>query len=457
MAELDSENLQLVGRVQPHNKEAERAILGAMMISEDAYYEVLELLKMEHFYAPAHRKIYDALKALSGTGQPVDSVTVLEALKRSNELEQIGGASYLAELTMEIPSISHVGHYAKIVKEKSQLRTLAQTALEISDFAFAGGDVDEAYQIAESRLTSLSDARLTQSAGPFSDMLENALTSFEERRQGNTEDMGIAPPWPTMSRLIHGFKGGEMIVVAARPSMGKTSFSLNLIIDFCLQQKHGAAFFSLEMTAQQIVDNILCIDAQMDGNKWRKPSVAIEEKEIERINNSVQRLSQTTVFIDDDPMLTPTVLRSKVRRMKREHDIRVVFIDYLQLMNDDQRNLNKNDGRTQEMSNISRQLKAIAKEFEIPIFALAQLNRSVEQRTEKVPRMSDLRESGSIEQDADVVILLNRPEYYSLDKNNPIRPGEADIIVAKNRHGDVGTTEMRFIKNMMTFAEKDRD
>jgi len=457
MAETEIDQLQLAGRVRPHNKEAERAVLGAMMISEDAYHEILELLRFEHFYSPSHQIIFQALTSLSGTGKPVDSVTVLEALNQKDKLKEIGGASYLAELTMEIPSITHVGHYGKIVKEKYQLRLLAQTALEICDHAFSGGDVDHAYQLAEAKLTSLSDERINKVAGPFSELLENALTSFEERRSGNLEDMGIAPPWPALARMIHGFRGGEMIVIAARPSMGKTSFSLNLIIDFCLQQKFAAAMFSLEMTAQQIVDNILCIDAQMDGNKWRKPSAAIDPKEIARISNSVQRLSQTTVYIDDDPVLTPMILRSKVRRMKREHDIQAIFIDYLQLMNDDQRNLNRNDGRTQEMSNISRQLKAIAKEFDLPIFALAQLNRGVETRPDKVPRMSDLRESGSIEQDADVVILLNRPEYYSVDKNNPTRPGEADIIVAKNRHGDVGTAEMRFIKNMMTFTEKDRD
>ncbi len=457
MDDMNQAELQLAGRVPPHNKEAEKAVLGAMMKSEDTFHDVLEILKPEHFYSPSHQNIFTALMGLSGQGQPVDTVTVLEALQKSDLLQQIGGVEYLAELTSEVPSISQAGHYSKIIKEKFQLRVLAKTALEISDSAFSGGEVNEVYQVAESKLNDLSDSRVHLSSEPFSDLLENALTSFEERRQGNMEDMGIAPPWPALTRFIHGFRGGEMVVIAARPSMGKTSFSLNLLIDFALQQKQPVAMFSLEMTAQQIVDNTLCIDAQMDGNKWRKPSAAIEDKEVERINNSIQKLSQTHVFVDDDPKLTPMILRAKVRRMSRDHKLKAIFIDYLQLMVDDQSNMNKNDGRTQEMSNISRQLKAIAKEFDVPIFALAQLNRSVEQRTEKIPRMSDLRESGSIEQDADVVILLNRPEYYSIDKNNPVRPGEADIIIAKNRHGDVGTAEMRFIKNMMTFTEKDRD
>ena len=445
------------GRVPPNSLEAERAVLGAMLLNEDAYHEMLEMLQEKQFYAPSHRKIYAVMASLSPKGKPVDLVIVMEALKSIGELESIGGATYLSDLTEEVPSIKNVAHYGRIVEERYRVRELGKALMEVTEAVFSGASVDEVYGEAEGKLSRLSDERLKNTVSDFPDMLIEALSGFEERQHGNMSDVGLVPPWPVMRRFIHGFKPGEMIVIAARPSMGKTSFALNLINDMAIHQKIPILMFSLEMTSMQIANNMLCIDGDMDGNEWRKPSGPIKDGPRQRIMDAVSRLSNATIVIDDDPVLRPTLLRAKARRMKRDKGLGAIFIDYLQLMNDDPGNLSKQDGRTQEMANISRSLKAIAKEFEVPIFALAQLNRTVESRAEKVPRMSDLRESGSIEQDADVVILLNRPEYYSIDKNNPIRPGEADVIIAKNRHGDVGTAEMVFVKNKMTFAEKQRD
>lgn len=443
------------GRIPPHSLESERAVLGAMMLDENAYHDVMELIDASKFYAPAHRKIFGAMKSLGPMGKPVDMVLVMEAMKSDGSLESIGGVTYLSDLLEDVPSIKNVAHYAKIVAEKFHLRELVRTTMGVTESIFSGSTADDAYEEAERSLGELSDQRLNSETADFQDLLADALSGFHERLAGSKEDMGLATPWPALSKFIHGFRPGEMVVIAARPSMGKTSFALNLMIDMAVQQQAPLLMFSLEMTSLQLANNMLCIDAEMDGNKWRKPTEAIDEKESARITNSVARLSETTIVIDDDPVLKPTILRSKARRMKREVGLGAIFIDYLQLMNDDAGNLSRNDGRTQEMANISRQLKAIAKDLEVPIFALAQLNRGVESRTEKVPRMSDLRESGSIEQDADVVVLLNRPEYYSTDKNNPVRPGEADIIIAKNRHGDVGTAEMMFIKSRMTFTEKE--
>jgi replicative DNA helicase len=456
MAKINDPEAIFHGRIPPNNLEAECAVLGAMLLNADAYHDMVEMLRGDYFYAPAHRKIFEAMQRLSPTGKPVDLVIVMESLRSEGELESIGGVTYLSDLTEEVPSIKNVVHYGRIVEEKFHLRELVRASMEVTESIFAGSPVDEAYGEAENRLGKLSDNRLKSSAMDFSEMISDALLGFENRLHGDMEDSGWAVPWPSMRKFIHGFRGGEMVVIAARPSMGKTSFALNLMIDMATQQKASILMFSLEMTAMQITNNLLCIDADMDGNKWRKPTEAIGDKERKRIMDSVTRLSNAKMMIDDDPVLRPTILRAKARRMKRDHGLDAIVIDYLQLMNDDAGNLSKQDGRTQEMSNISRQLKAIAKEFNVPIFALAQLNRTVESRAEKVPRMSDLRESGSIEQDADVVVLLNRPEYYSTDKNNVTRPGEADVIIAKNRHGDVGTAEMMFIKNRMTFAEKDR-
>lgn len=456
MAKINDPDAVFHGRIPPNSIEAERAVLGAMLLDADAYHDMAEVLRLEYFYAPAHRKIFDAMKRLSPSGKPVDVVMVMEALRSANELDSIGGVSYLSDLTEEVPSIKNVAHYGNIVEEKFHLRELVRASMEVTENIFSGSSAEEAFAVAENRLGKLSDDRLKSDSMNFSDMISEAILGYEDRLGGNMGDMGLSSPWPSLRKYIHGFRAGEMIVIAARPSMGKTSFILNMMLDMAIHQKSSILMFSLEMTAMQITNNLLCIEAEIDGNKWRKPTEAIGDKERVRIMDSVNRLSSTKIVIDESSALRPSILRAKARRMRRDYGLDAIVIDYLQLMNDDAGNLSKQDGRTQEMTNISRQLKAIAKEFNVPIFALAQLNRGVETRAEKVPRMSDLRESGSIEQDADVVILLNRPEYFSNDKNNPIRPGEADIIIAKNRHGDVGTAELLFIKNRMTFAEKDR-
>ena len=455
MAYHDAQPDAFSGRVPPQNLEAERAVLGAMLLSEDAFHDMLQMLDSDHFYASSHRKIFGALRQIQPQGKPGDAVILMETLKENGELEAVGGASYLGDLTTDVPTIRNVSHYGKIVKNQFQLRELCRTTSLITEEIFNGCSVEDAYEKAESNIQRLADGRLQTVGEGFSDMLTRAFEDFNNRLHGESEEEGLIPPWPSLRRLVQAFRGGEMIVIAARPSMGKTSFALNLMIDLATHQQAPTIMFSLEMQAIQITNNILCIDAGIDGTKWKKPTESLSEKEQKNIFSSVERLGQSKVFIDDDPELKPSTLRAKLRKMKREQGLGAIIIDYIGLMKDDPGNLSKQDGRTQEMSNISRQLKALAKDFDVPLFALAQLNRSVEARAEKVPRMSDLRDSGSIEQDADVVILLNRPEYDSIDHKNPIRPGEADIIVAKNRHGDVGTAELMFIKKMMTFREKD--
>jgi len=444
----------LSGRVPPQSLEAERAVLGAMLLNEDAFHDMIEMLTADHFYASSHRKIFEALRKIQPQGKPGDAVILMETLKASGDLEKVGGSTYLGDLTLDVPTIRNVSHYGTIVKNQFQLRELCRATSQVTEEIFNGCSVEDAYEKAESSIQRLADARLKTTGENFPDMLTRAFEDFNSRLHGESTEEGVTAPWPSLRRFLPAFRPGEMIVIAGRPSMGKTSFALNLIIDLTTHQKVPTIMFSLEMQAIQISNNLLCIDAEIDGTKWKRPTEAISEKEQTRIFNSVERLSSTTLVIDDDPNLKPSSLRAKIRRMKREHGLGAIFIDYIGLMKDDPGNLSKQDGRTQEIANISRQLKTIAKEFNVPLFALAQLNRGVETRSEKVPRMSDLRESGSIEQDADVVILLNRPEYYSLDPGNPIRPGEADIIVAKNRHGDVGVAELMFIRSRMAFQDK---
>lgn len=299
------------------------------------------------------------------------------------------------------------------------------------------------------------DSTIPQGQRSFNDLLCNSLNGYENRLGGSA--LGLSASWPSLRKYIHGFKPGELIIVASQPSIGKTSFILNMILDMAINQKASILMFSLAMKAEQIVDNLCCIECKMDGIQWRNPTGVITDREQVRIMNGIERLSKTKIVIDDNSVLNPTRLREAALNMKQEQGLDAIFIDSLQFMNDDFGMRSTYDDQYQENFNISRQLKIIAKEFNVPVFAVAQLKQNIDSRAEKVPRISDLSDGGSLEQNADVVILLHRPEVFSPDKNNPIRPGEADIIISKNRNGDVGKVGILFIKNRMTFCEKDRD
>ncbi|MBF0197883.1 MAG: replicative DNA helicase [Planctomycetes bacterium] len=439
-----AEKAHVPGRTPPNHLEAERAVLGAMMLSEDCLHDVLEILMPDDFYAPVNRKIFEIMKSLAPLGQPVDNVLVYEAFLKKGSAEEIGGAVYLSELTEDVPTLSNATYYAKIVKEKGLLRRLLELTMEVQEKVF-DQDAEMAFEVAESQLTKLAESRVTQNSADIGSLMEKAFSDFNSRLAGEDESKGLTCQYPALIKLLNGFRGGEMLIVAARPSMGKTSFTLNLMLDMAVRQQAPAVLFSLEMGAVQIANNMICMESCTDGNFWRNPSAAISGQEADRIQNAMDRIGRSGLIIDDESVLTPTILRSKLRRYVREHKIAIVFIDYLQLMTAPE--VGSREGRTQEMSHISRTLKAISRELDVPIVALAQLNRAVESRAGNKPKMADLRESGSIEQDADAIMLIHRPDYY----NEEERPGEADIILAKNRNGATGTVPLSFVKNMMRF------
>lgn len=435
----------LEGNTPPNHIEAEKAVLGSMMLDEDCLHQMLEMLLDTDFYVPSHRKIFEVIKALSPLGNRVDHLLVYDEFTKNGKAEEVGGATYIASLTMDVPAISNAEHYAKIVKEKSHLRNLMKLTMKVQERIFSSEDADDAFELAESELLKLSEARVKQQSQDITSLMQLAMSNFTDRMDGNIQNKGLRCKYHQLMKMLNGFRGGEMLIIAARPSMGKTSFALNLMLDFAVREGAPAVLFSLEMGALQIANNMLCIESSTDGNFWNNPNEAITEADSERIHQGIERISKSNIIIDDDPYLTPSILRSKLRRYIKEVGIKVVLIDYLQLMNAPE--VSSKDGRAQEMSMISRSLKSISRELDIPVLALAQLNRSVESRQGNKPRMSDLRESGSIEQDADAIMLIHRPDYYNPEE----RPGESEIILAKNRNGETGSAHLAFIKNMMRF------
>lgn len=446
----NNESPHLVGKTPPHHNESERAALGAMMLSEDCQHDILALLNEDDFYSRAHRKIFKAIKELSSREKEVDCVIVGNYLAEKKELSECGDSHYLSSLTQEVPTLANARYYAENVLAKSQLRKLLDLTMEVQESIFQEGDTHEAYNLAESQLISLSEQRIKNNTDSIEGLMETVMLDFNNRLVGEDGTKGISCHYHALMKYLIGFRAGEMIVVAARPSMGKTSFALNLILDMAVHQNIPVAFFSLEMPALQIANNMVCIEASVNGNYWRNPTEPIREDEAQNLDNAIERISNSTIIIDDDAEMTETKLRSKLRRLKREKGIQIAFIDYLQLMTEPRM---QREGRTAEMAHISRKIKSISKEINIPVVALAQLNRAVETRTGNVPKMADLRESGSIEQDADAIILLHRPDYYNTDE----RPGEVDVILAKHRNGATGTIPLSFVKEMMRFENLSRE
>ena len=427
----------------PSSLESEKAVLGAMLIAQEAVDDVLEILTENSFYAPAHRKIFLSIKNVQDKGIPADLVTVMEDLRKDGGLAEIGGASYLSNLTEEVPSVRNVAHYAKNVRDKYYARLHLRMCQEASDLIQGGSDLGEISEFLESTLAKTTDAQLNNSTHDFGDLAGIALSNFMKRVQGDDEDQGLRSPWAGVSRLIPSFRPGEMIVIAGRPGMGKTTVAMNLFLEFASKQDASILFFSLEMTDINLMDNCLTHYAKIDNYDWRKPQGPLKPDESSRVFKAIEDFSKLNIRIDEDDKLTPSIMRAKARKYKREKGLDAIFIDYLQLMDDDFKP-KSSDGRTVEMTSISKQIKSLAKALKVPVFALAQLNRGVEGRSVKEPRASDLRESGGIEQDADVVMMVNRPEKYHQGEGIPERPGEADIIIAKNRHGDTGKVALKF-------------
>lgn len=448
-------NSLVYGKIPPQAIELEEAVLGAVMLEKDKLAEVLEIIQsVECFYVDANQKIYAAIRRLFDKGMPVDLLTVTEELRKSNELEIVGGAYYLTRLTMSVVSSAHVEAHARIIMEKFIQRELIRISGNVISDAYEDStDVFDLLDKAESNLYEITDKHLRKNFKSMKDVLVATIHEIEESKNKKEDLTGVPSGFTVLDQLTNGWQKTDLIILAARPSVGKTAFSLNLAMNAAMNsaKEFPVAVFSLEMGSGQIVKRML--SAVTDVSMESISRGRMEEHEFIQLTQRMNKLAKAPIYLDDQAALNIFELRAKARRLKQRHDIQMIIIDYLQLM---QGSTDKGGNREQEISKISRDLKALAKELEIPIIALSQLNRSVESRKEsKVPQLSDLRESGAIEQDADLVMFLYRPEYYGINNDEMGTPiaGETHIHVAKHRNGSTDTVKVRFIKEYQKFVD----
>lgn len=435
-------------RVLPQNTEAEQAVLGAILLDSDALITAMERVATEDFYRPSHQRIYETMLELSDENEPIDLITLTARLQDKGVLEDIGGVSYLSDLASAVPTSANIDYYAQIVEEKSMLRRLIRAATQIVSNGYASSDdVGAMLSEAEARIFEISQRRATSGFVSIRDVLMEVFEKVEilySNKGGNT---GIPSGFPDLDKMTAGFQRSDLIIVAARPSVGKTAFALNIAQNVGVRAKETVAIFSLEMGAAQLVQRMICAEANVDATRLRSGN--LESEDWEKLTMAIGSLSEANIYIDDSPAVTVADIRAKCRRLKQERGLGMILIDYLQLIH----GRGKGDNRQQEVSEISRTLKQIARELNVPVIALSQLSRGVEQRQDKRPMMSDLRESGSIEQDADIVSFLYRDDYYDKEseKKNII-----EIIIAKQRNGPVGTVELVFLKNYNKFVPLNR-
>ena len=443
------------GKVPPQAPELEEAVLGAAMLEKDTFAQILEIIQSEDcFYVDAHQKIYAAMRRLFDKGTPVDLLTITEELRKSNELEIVGGAYYLTRLTMSVLSSAHVEAHARLVMEKFIQRELIRISGAVISEAYEDStDVFDLLDKAESGLYEITDKHLRKNFKSLQEVLVRTIAEIDETRKKTEDVTGVPSKFAGLDAITGGWQKTDLIILAARPAVGKTAFTLNLAMN--ASKPFPVALFSLEMGAGQIVKRMLSCVTEVSMEAITKGKMA--EHEFVQLSQRMSKLAQAKIFIDDQAALNIFELRAKARRLKQKHDIQMILIDYLQLM---QAGVNTGGNREQEISKISRDLKALAKELEVPIIALSQLNRSVETRKEsKVPQLSDLRESGAIEQDADMVMFLYRPEYYGTNSNEmgETVEGETHIHIAKHRNGSTGQVKVRFIKEYQKFVDLEDD
>lgn len=438
-----------VDRVPPQNLEAEQAVLGAILLQSEALITAMERIQPEDFYDPAHQMIYEAMIELGEENQPVDLITLTAKLQAKQQLEDVGRISYLTKLANAVPTAANVDYYAQIIEEKSMMRRLIRTATQIVSEGYSGGeDVSGLLSDAERRILEISNRRSSSGFIAIKDVLMDVYERVEFLNQHQGGTTGIPSGFPDLDKMTSGFQRSDLIIVAARPSVGKTAFALNIAQNVGVRAKETVAIFSLEMSASQLVQRMICAESNVDAGRLRTGQ--LEDDDWEKLTMSIAALSEAEVYIDDTPGVTVADIRAKCRRLKKERGLGMILIDYLQLIHGRGK---PGENRQQEVSEISRTLKQIARELEVPVIALSQLSRGVEQRQDKRPMMSDLRESGSIEQDADIVAFLYRDDYYNQDteKKNII-----EIIIAKQRNGPVGTVELVFLKNFNKFVSYER-
>jgi len=432
-------------RTPPQDMAAEQSVLGAMMISKDAIADVAEVVRGTDFYRPSHETIHDAIIDLYGRGEPADMVTVANELQRRGELQRVGGAPYLHTITASVPIAANAGYYAEIVREKAILRRLVNAGTRIVQFGYAGeGDVDDLVDQAQAEVYQVTDKRSSEDYAPLSEIMDGVLDEIEAIGNREAGLYGVPTGFVELDDLTNGLHAGQMIIVAARPAMGKSTLALDLCRAASIHNNMTSCFFSLEMTRSEITMRLLSAEAKVPLNHIRNGQLS--EDDWTKLARKMGEVSSAPVFIDDSPNMTMMEIRAKARRLKQRHDLRLIVIDYMQLMSSGK----KVESRQLEVSEFSRQIKLLAKELGVPIIALSQLNRGPEQRSDKKPMMSDLRESGSLEQDADMVILLHREDVYEREST---RPGEADLIVAKHRNGPTRDITVAFQGHYSRFVD----
>lgn len=432
-----------IDKVPPQNIEAEMAVLGSMLIDENAVALAIEMLDKDCFYKDIHKKIFEVILNLYNANKAIDVITVSDELKRLGILEEIGGVATLVELANSVPTSANVHHYARIVKEKSILRSLINNATQIISLSYESeGNVDEILDKAESLIFEISDNKKESSTFSLKEIVKDTIDTIDKLYQKKSYVTGIPTGFIDFDQRTAGLHPSDFIVIAGRPSMGKSAFAISIAEHVGVVEKIPLAFFSLEMSKEQLVQRMLCSHARVDVHKVRTGYLA--SSDWPRLTAAAGKLSEAPIFIEDTPAISIMELRAKARRLKSHHNIQLIILDYLQLM----KGTGRAENRQQEISEISRSLKALARELHIPVVAISQLSRAVEARADHRPQLSDLRESGAIEQDADLVVLLLREEYYNPTEENE---GIAEVIIAKQRNGPVGSIKLAFIKEYARF------
>ncbi len=439
------------GKLPPQALDVEEAVLGALMLERDAYVTVADIIDTDSFYKDEHRKIFEAIKYLSTHERPVDLLMVTQEMKNRSQLEEVGGPLYITQLTSRVASAAHIEFHARIIAQKYIQRELIRVSSEIQAKAYDSTiDVDDLIDFSETALFKVAEGNIKKETLPIKPILKEAARQIEEASRREDGLSGVPSGFTALDRMTSGWQKTDLVIIAARPAMGKTAFVLSMARNMAVEHRKPVAVFSLEMSSVQLVNRLIAAETELGSEKIKNGRLADWEWEI--FNRKLNILEEAPMFIDDTPALSIFEFRAKCRRLKLQHDIGVVIVDYLQLMT---AGTEGRGSREQEVSMISRSLKAIAKELDIPILALSQLNRSVESREGKRPQLSDLRESGAIEQDADLVLFIHRPEYYGIteDENGNSLLGVAEIIVAKHRNGSVGDVQLAFKKQQVKFCD----
>jgi len=435
----------LAQRLPPQNLEAEVSVLGGVLLDNEALNRVLEVMKEGDFYRESHRKIFSAILDLYEKSEPVDLITLTEALKKRDALEAVGGVEYLNSLVNSVPTAANISYYAKIVKEKAILRKLINRSTDIISQVYGvSGDVDDFLDQAERSIFEISEDRVRPSFYSLKDIIKSSFKTIERLYEKRQLITGVPTGFTKLDELTSGLQPSDLIIVAGRHSMGKTALALDIAAYAAVEGGIPSAIFSLEMAKEQLALRMLCSEAKVDAHRLR--GGFLSESDWPKLTRAAGSLSEAPIFIDDTPGLSALEMRAKSRRMKAEHNLGLVVVDYLQLM----RGRADSDTREQEISDISRSLKALAKELHVPVIAISQLNRRVEERGDKRPQLSDLRESGAIEQDADVIIFLYRDDVYNRSEDNPNK-GKAEIIIGKQRNGPTDKFELAFLDKFTCF------